>query len=239
MMSEFSAGAVRPVDCLRDGWTLVKDSYLVFLLITFVGVLIAGTVPIVFIGPMYCGIFFSLLRKMDTGQAEFGDLFKGFERFVPSLVVSVFFILPVFAVMILLFGGFLLSAAGFSAMMPGDQREAALSASLLAMGIPLALAILLVSLVQSLALFAYPLTMERGLSGAESIKLSARAVWANLGGIFGLLALQFVVAIGGLLLCGIGVYLVMPLLFAMVAVAYRQVFPNGGGHHVTQTRTAF
>jgi uncharacterized membrane protein len=75
-------------------------------------------------------------------------------------------------------------------------------------------------------MFSYPLIAERNLGGVEAFKLSARAVWANLSGVIGLILVEFVMGIIGYLFFVIGVYFVVPVMFAGVAVAYRRVFPT-------------
>jgi uncharacterized membrane protein len=73
--------------------------------------------------------------------------------------------------------------------------------------------------------FAYQLVVERNLSGWEATKLSARAAQANLGGVLGLVLIEMVLGMMGILLCCIGLVFVMPVTKAAWAVAYRQVFP--------------
>jgi uncharacterized membrane protein len=81
----------------------------------------------------------------------------------------------------------------------------------------------------SLLIFCFPLIVDRGLSSWDSIKLSARATFKNLGGIGGMIGLNFLMALAGLLLFCVGIYLVIPLLTASNLVAYRKVFPAGNG----------
>ena len=44
---EFYAGAIAPLECVKEGWALIKDRYWLFFGITLVGILIGGAVPIV------------------------------------------------------------------------------------------------------------------------------------------------------------------------------------------------
>ncbi len=48
---------------------------------------------------------------------------------------------------------------------------------------------------------------------------------ANFGGILGLMILTMVMSLLGMLACYVGAFLFMPVHFAAIAVAYRQVFP--------------
>jgi uncharacterized membrane protein len=76
-----------------------------------------------------------------------------------------------------------------------------------------------------LAFFIYPLIVERELSGTEAAMLSIKAAFANLWGVLAVVLLAVVFLMIGTLGCLIGSFFVVPLVFAMAAVAYRQVFP--------------
>jgi len=89
----------------------------------------------------------------------------------------------------------------------------------------------LVMMVVSLAIhllfvFAYPLIVDRKLSGWDAIKLSARASMKNFGGMLGLILLNFLLGLLGVLACYVGVFFVMPISFAGYAAAYRRIFPD-------------
>src|SRR5207237_8717545 len=80
--------------------------------------------------------------------------------------------------------------------------------------------------VYAMFVFAYPLIVDRKLSGWEAITTSYRAVMNNLGGIVGLILLNVGLGIVGFLCCFVGVYFVLPVTYAAYAAAYRQVFPE-------------
>ena len=94
-MSEFRAGAVSPVECLKAGWATIKDRYWLFLGMTLLAMLIGGAIPIVLIGPMMCGLYMCLLGKMRGEPVPFDRLFKGFDYFVPGLVAAAIQTVPV------------------------------------------------------------------------------------------------------------------------------------------------
>ena len=85
---------------------------------------------------------------------------------------------------------------------------------------------IILSCLHALVMFAYPLIVDRNLNGVDAFKLSARAVWANLSGVIGIILLEFVMGIAGYMALAIGVYFVLPIMFAGVLVAYRKVFPS-------------
>src|SRR5437867_12592384 len=98
---QFRTGVIKPVECVKEGWVLIKDQYWLFLGIVFVGVFIGGVVvPIVLIGPMMVGIYICFFRKMRGEPIEFGHLFKGFDYFAQSLIAALIQMIPMVIVMV-------------------------------------------------------------------------------------------------------------------------------------------
>ena len=70
------------------GWQMVKADLGNFVLMALVFSLLSGMVPIIIQGPLMAGFHIYCIRKMFGRHAEFADLFKGFNYFVPTLVAS-------------------------------------------------------------------------------------------------------------------------------------------------------
>ena len=224
-------GVVRPIECLRAGVDLLRGHYWLFVGITFVGVLIASLVPFgILAGPMMCGIYYCLLRR-DRGRAvKFEMLFKGFDDFVQSLIATLIMMIPIVLVAI---PGYIVVFAIMFASMPGPRAPGAppppppsMGPFFVAYGVFLAVLLAVSVVVSVLFFFVYPLITDRKLSGVQALKTSMRAVGANLGGVIGLVLLNFLMGLLGVLACYVGAIFVMPIHFAAVAVAYRQVFPE-------------
>ncbi len=66
----YNRGAVKPLECLRGGWNLIKDQYWLFLGITAVGILIGsfGPMAILLAGPSPTGRSFQRKREEMTGS---------------------------------------------------------------------------------------------------------------------------------------------------------------------------
>src|SRR5918994_6075848 len=96
---EFRSGVISPVECVKEGWQLIKDRYWLFLGITLVAMLVGGAVPVVLIGPMMVGLYLCLFAKMRGEPVEFGMLFKGFDYFVQGLVAAAIQTLPLILIM--------------------------------------------------------------------------------------------------------------------------------------------
>lgn len=227
-LTDFNRGVIKPVECLKEGWELIKDQYWLFLGITLVGILIGGAVPIVLLGPMMVGIFLCLFKKQERQPVEFGELFKGFDYFVQGLIVAVIKVVPI---VILLVPFYIIMFAVMMTTMPRDhasQGEFRMFVfTLFGFEMVFALVLMIVGiLIETFFMFAFPLVADRKLSGLEAVKLSMKAGKANFVGILGLLLLNAVLGIVGVLCCIVGVYFYLPVAFASYAVAYRRVFPE-------------
>src|SRR5437016_9163600 len=96
----FRTGVIKPVECVKEGWALIKDQYWLFLGVVFVGFFIASAVPLVLIGPMMVGIYLCLLRRMRGEPVEFGTLFKGFDYFAQGLIAALIQAIPMVIVIV-------------------------------------------------------------------------------------------------------------------------------------------
>src|SRR6266850_1627143 len=185
-LSKFRRGVVAPVECIKEGWALIKDQYWLFFGISLVGILIGGAVPIVLLGPMMIGIFLCLLQKQRREPVEFGTLFKGFEHFVPGLVVAALKMIPVIIVLV---PYYIILLAVMAATMPRDgspspEESRQFFLSFFGLEIVFFVVIMVVSIVVEIFfMFAFPLVADRKLSGLDAVKLSFRAGKANMGGV--------------------------------------------------------
>lgn len=222
-LMEFRSGVISPVECLKEGWQLIKERYWLFLGITLVAMLIGGAVPVVLVGAMMCGLYMCLFAQMRGEPVEFGMLFKGFDYFTQGLVAAAIQTLPVILIMAV---GQVIFVAFTLIIMPREGGEAMPAVFFAGLAIFILVAMIVSMVIHSLFLFAYPLIVDRNLSGLDAIKLSYRAALKNLSGIVGLILLMAGLGILGVLACYVGVFFVMPISFATYAVAYRRVFPE-------------
>ncbi len=227
-LSDFNVGVIKPTECLKSGWALIKDQYWLFLGIALVGTLIGGAIPIVLLGPMMIGIYLCLFQKMRNETVEFGTLFKGFDYFVQGLIAAAIQMIPMFAIIVPMYVVFF---AVIMTTMPrghvGPDESTSFMFKFLGLEAVFIAVIVTVGLVVHIFfMFAFPLIADRKLSGLDAIKLSIKAGKANFGGILGLLLLNAGLGLVGFLCCIVGVYFVMPVSLASYAVAYRRIFPD-------------
>jgi hypothetical protein len=226
---EFTRGAIRPFQCLSDGWQLIKDRYWLFLGITVVGVLIGSLAPLgILMGPCMCGIHYCMIRQQEGKSVEFGMLFKGFDYFVQSLIATLIMLIPM---MILIIPFYIVFLIVMLKAMP-DQRHnphpdpKALMTFFGTMGGFFLFIFCISILVHIVFFFVYPLIVDRRLGGVEAVKVSAGAAFANFWSVLGLTLLNGLLGLLGVMCCYVGAFFVMPIGFAAVWTAYRQVFPE-------------
>jgi hypothetical protein len=228
---EYNAGAVSPTACLREGWEMIKDDYWFFVGITFVGVFLAQMAPMaILFGPMMCGIYICLLQQERGKKVKFEMLFQGFNFFGPSLIATLVELAPT---LVLAIAWYILMFVGMFAMIAaagpnqGGPPPDGLLIGFFGTYVGGIIMLIVVSLVmRGFLLFSYLLIVDKNVSGWDAVRLSFRAARANVGGILGVLLLSLGLSMVGFLFCGIGIYLEMPLSFAMYTIAYRQVFPH-------------
>jgi hypothetical protein len=219
---EFNKGVIRLIECYKEAWELIKSDYWILFAISLVGILIGAFSMYIVLGAMMCGIFIAFFAKIDTGKVNFDDLWKGFGFFGQSLILILLIIVPTLIVYAIIYLPFVV------AIIMGEKlsQEELMAIVIAGIGIDV-IVILLMICFHTLLMFAFPLMVDRNLSAFQSIKLSMKAVWGNLGGIAGMMGLQFLAGIVlAMVTCGLGTYFAIPIMFGGMIVAYRKVFPS-------------
>lgn len=223
-LPEFKSGVVRPMECLRGGWELIKEQYWLFLGMGFVAIFIGTAVPLgILLGPMLCGLYLALFQRQRGQPVTFDMLFKGFDFFGDSLIATLIQMVPMLVVLVP--GYLVMIGTMMTTMQPGRRGEPPnLFPFFAAFGFFFVLIMLASLVVGAFFAFTYPLIVDRKLSGVNAVKVSIKAAMANLGGVFGLMFLNMVLGVVGVMLCYVGAFLIMPISFAAWSIAYREVF---------------
>lgn len=222
----FKRNAVEPMTCLREGYARIKDKYWFFVGLSFVGILIASAVPFgILMGPMMCGLYLTFFMKRLGHPIEFGTLFKGFDYFGPSIIATLIHVVPI---IIIIVPAYLLFYLGFFVTMMasenGEPNPAALFGFLGFMVVFWLVIVVIIIIISIAFTFSYPLIVDRRLQGMDAVKLSARAAMANFWKLLGLSLISGLMGFVGVLFCYVGAFLVMPISYSALAVAYEQVF---------------
>lgn len=223
----FKRNVVDPVQCIKDGWAIIKERYWLFVGICVVGLLISSAVPLyILMGPMMCGINLCFFKQRRGEVVEFGDLFKGFDYFGPSLVATLLYVVPILAIVIPAYIFFYLGMI-FSMVAQGATEEpnpAAPLAVFIMFTIFIVVILVVILLVSVGFTFSYALIVDRKLQGFDAVKLSFKAAMANFWRLLGMMVLTGLLGFAGVLLCYVGLFLVLPISYAAIDVAYEQVF---------------
>jgi hypothetical protein len=234
--TDLNRGAVRPIECFRAGWQLIKDDYWLFFGICAVGSLIAHAMPpppgVLLMGPMLCGIEICLLRRLDRRPIEFSTLFEGFNFFGPgALAAFIVYLLTVLATGVIvaiyiaaIFGLVVPQAQQIQPGAPPDPEFFATFGGIILLYTVGLTAVSIAAVAPSI--FMYSLIVDRELPGHAAFAIALKALLLNFWGVLGLLLISFVLNFAGAMACLVGLFFVLPINNAAFAVAYRQVFPR-------------
>ncbi|HEY5883269.1 MAG TPA: hypothetical protein VIT88_01200 [Pyrinomonadaceae bacterium] len=228
---EFRRGVVEPTQCIREGYDLIKDQYWLFVGMAAIGVLIGNAVPFgILMGPMMVGLYMALFRKRRGEPVEFGILFKGFDSFGDSVIATLLHVIPIAVILV---PAYIIFYVGFILAMQtggGEPDPSAMIGLFAFFFVFWVIAILVIMVISIIFTFAYPLIADRKLSGIDAVKLSIRAALANFWRLLLLSLLNGLMIVGGMLLCYVGIFLVLPITFGALAMAYERVFGLGQVH---------
>lgn len=231
---EYNSGAISPGDCISNAWELVKRNFGMYIGMGLITLILIGCIPILnffLIGPVLGGFYYVVLRDMRDEPVDFGMLFKGFEKFVPLMVIGLIQSIPgvIFQILQLTIDVARLvnlprTGSGGADFFQGGNSE--IATGLMILGIVVGLVFFVLMIFWTIAFqFAIPLAMEHDLGVFDAIKLSAKAGFSNIGGIIVLYILCGLVGLLGFLALCLGYFVAVPVIYAAFAFAYRQVFP--------------
>ena len=243
---EFQRGAIDAGGCVSGGWELIKPNYWMYFGMTTLFALASLVlscipfVPILFqifvAPPITIGIFYVLFREMQGEMVDFGMMFKGFDKFVPAMVIGLINAIPQIILVILnlalnigsIVVQMIQQAGRGSRSNFAAQSDAApvIAGGVIIIIVVVAIVFLLFSIAWGITFFfAMPILAEHNVSAIDAIKLSASAGWSNIGGIIVLVIFEVLIVLMGALALCVGIFFVLPIIYAANAFAYRQVFP--------------
>lgn len=74
---------------IGEAWALVQTDIVMFGVAALLVMVVGGAVPVVLQGAMAVGFNLLIIKKLAFGKLDLGDLFKGFNFFLPSLVAHI------------------------------------------------------------------------------------------------------------------------------------------------------
>lgn len=234
---QFISGGISAGECLSNGWEMLKRNYGMYLGIAVIAMILTGCIPcisIFILGPVMGGVYYVALRDMRNEPVEFGMMFKGFDKFVPLMVIGLIQSIPGVIAQVIQYGAQFAEmgpnggrSGGFDFFQASRDPDFALSGLVIVVALLVFAGFMVFAFVWwAIFFFAVPLVMEHDMGAGDAIKTSARAAMSNVGGLFVYFILLILVMLLGMLLLCVGVFLIsIPLMYVGGAFVYRQVFP--------------
>lgn len=187
---------------IQKGFELYKNNLPVLIPASLITLLLSSVTGGILYGPLAAGMILIVFALLDGAEPRptAGDVFKGFDFFLQTLL---FF---------LVWG--ILGFAGFLILFFIPCFGQLLS--------PLFLLVL-----QTAILFGLILIVDRRLDFWEASRISFEKVRANFLPFLGLAVLASLIGSLGAILCGIGIFLTFPIYVTTLVVAYRDTFADG------------
>jgi hypothetical protein len=245
--------------CLSRSWSLVCSDYWTFFGVTFVATLCLCIPVLSFI--ILGGICYYYLGKIRQQHRELADIFVGFRRQTLQLILVGLVQAGIFMGLYLIFIGIVgfWTALSIGFMNPPQlQPQPAFNHFIenpqlnfvhhppvprVAFGI-VGVHILFGSLfsiiiicVTSLWLFSYFLTIDRNLQFWDAMEISRRVVSKHFFSVLGLMFILFILSMAGMCFCYIGIFFVLPFLWATIGYAYEDLFGGTMSSDVTEITT--
>lgn len=183
-------------DWLRQGYDLYKANWQILLVVNLIAMAIGIVTAGILSGPMSAGVALVTLALLDkkSPAPEVGDVFKGFDYFLPSFLF------------VLVFGYGLAAVSMVLSFIP-------CLGSILSIFFSLAVA--------TAVMFGLLLIVDKKMDFWPAAQASYSMVKSNFWPYFGLLVVASLIAQAGMLLCFVGIVITAPLYFTILAVAYR------------------
>jgi len=170
---------------IGEGWRLVKADLGNYVLLALVFSVLSSAVPLIIQGPMIAGFHIFTIKKLTGRPAEFADLFKGFNYFVPTLVASLVI-------------GLFVGAGTLLCIIPG-------------------------LVVAAMYKFTYLFIVDKRMDFWPAMQASHAVVKHDYFGFTMFLLLMVLVDLLGVLCCIVGIFVAMPVTFAAITVAYKEI----------------
>ena len=183
---------------IQQGWELYKANIVVWIVASLLTIVISLATLGILSGPMMAGLAWMALMLVDQKEPkpQIGDVFRGFDYFLQSFL----FFLVWGVIMLVISAISLIPCIG-------------------------SLVVIAVSLVlHTILMFGLFLIVDRKMEFWPASMLSLNVVKPNFFPFLGLLVVAVLIGHIGVIACGIGIIVTMPLTVCILAVAYRNVF---------------
>ena len=196
--------AVRLGAWLSQAWDLVGADLPTFSLAAFIVTSLTLLSLCTLALPLLAGMCIMFLEKRQGNRPTLGHLWEGFYRFPAAIVIWIIYL-----------------GAGLPFLLLNSYLYAH-GHSWGALGV--AVEFLGHCLIATPLFFCIPLIADRDVSAREAVRLSWAKVRPHLGGILAAVFVYTLVLVFGLIACGVGVILTLPLVVAAQMLAYCDLY---------------
>lgn len=226
---------------VSQGWETFKTNpgmMIAALVLSYVGMMVGAVlrfIPIpllnlvanmLIVPPLKAGLWLVYIKSVRRQPAELNDLFKAFgPRYWQTVLVALIPVLMVVAVFVV-FG--IIAAVTIPAFVSPRTSTTPHPHVSSAVFVPLLVMFLIVLppwiYITTCWAFSMPLVIDKGMRFWPALELSRRIVKKHWWGTFGLLVVIGLLAISGVIACGIGMLVTLPVAIASLSVHYEKVF---------------
>ncbi len=188
-------------DWIKEGFEIYKNNLVVLILSSLIAFILTGFTLGILGGPMFAGLINMVLRLRDGDQPPpvVGDVFKGFQFFLPSFLF------------VIVWGLGILVGATILSVVPCLGQLLSICLAVAASGF---------------LMFGLYLIVDRNMEFWPASMASFEKVKPQVFPYLGLAVVAGIIGQIGALACGIGAFATMPIYFCIIAVVYRDVFDN-------------
>ncbi len=221
---------VTPIEYMQRSYRMIKEQYLLFLGIVFCALLIGAVGPFgILLGPMITGVYLCFLQCESGNPVKFDTLFRGFERFIPSMLVTLIVLLCnvlISLIFITVVGAATLLILAYHFDTSQEPPPVALLAALFS----LAYVFLLLSTVIIFIpfTFCFQLIAEHDMPAGPAMQTSFRAAWHNLLPLTLVYICLSFFGIVAALFCYLPLFFLAPIQIGVTFILYRDTFPKAG-----------
>lgn len=184
-------------DWLSGGWQVYKENWLLMSLATFLGSLMSLATIGILAGPFLMALYRMAFKTMRGERPNLGDLFAWEGKFLQAFLT--------FLIFVLVHGG--LSGAGNSG------------------GAAAIIAFIITPLLAVTLGLTMPLISEHRMDVAKAINTVGRLIFSKDAIMWWVVGLVFsTISVGGVVACGVGIFITLPWIICSGAVAARDIF---------------
>ncbi|MDO9542910.1 MAG: hypothetical protein Q7J98_11395 [Kiritimatiellia bacterium] len=184
---------------IQAGFSLYRDNFVVLVLSALIATILSAVTLGILTGPMFAGLIIITLGCLDKKEpkSEIGDIFKGFEYFLDAFLF------------VIIWGAISIAVTLLLNLIPCAGQILSVFVSVI---------------ISTFVMFGLFLIVDRKMNFWPASMASINLVKTNFFPFAGLMIVAGVLGHIGVLACGIGIIITVPITVCIIAAAYRDLF---------------